>query len=127
MHPNGNKINFITMGNNGERFRCRYITGDGSTVDFVTRAKYTAGKISVFVRVNGQRTTFQVLETDSSFAVPNRVAIRFNTAPAIDAVISICVYESASQSFSEVTQNEFTGDGSTATYQLSPTFLFNSP
>ena len=46
----------------------------------------------------------QVLETDSSFvATPNRVAIRFNTAPAIDAVISICVYESASQSFSEVT------------------------
>ena len=125
---NGNKINFITMGNNGESvLDVDTFTGDGSTVDFVTRAKYTAGKISVFVRVNGQRTTFQVLETDSSFAVPNRVAIRFNTAPAIDAVISICVYESASQSFSEVTQNEFTGDGSTATYQLSPTPFAQQP
>ena len=125
---NGNKINFITMGNNGESvLDVDTFTGDGSTVDFVTRAKYTEGKISVFVRVNGQRATFQVLETDSSFAVPNRVAIRFNTAPAIDAVISICVYESASQSFSEVTQNEFTGDGSTATYQLSPTPFAQKP
>ena len=55
---NGDKINFITMGNNGESvLDVDTFTGDGSTVDFVTRAKFTAGKISVFVRVNGQRTT----------------------------------------------------------------------
>ena len=124
----GAKINFITMGNNGEAILDTDIfKGDGSTVEFVTRAKYTQGNIQTFVRVDGQESAYTVIETDSSYAVPNRVAIRFNSAPASNSFINIVVYESASQSFSEVTQDIFTGDGSTATYQMNQTPFSQTP
>jgi len=124
----GDKINFITMGNNGESILdVDAFTGDGSTVEYVTRAKFKAGNIQTFVKVNGEDATYSVIETDSSYAVPNRVAIRFNSAPTSDSYINIVVYESASQSFSEVTQDTFTGDGSTATYQMNQTPFTQTP
>jgi hypothetical protein len=124
----GDKINFITMGNNGESILdVDTFTGDGSTTEFVTRAKYTQGNVQTFVKVNGETQTYSVIETDSSYAVAERVAIRFNTAPSQNSVINIVVYESASQSFSEVTQNIYTGDGSTTQYQLNPTPFTQTP
>ena len=124
----GDKINFITMGNNGESILdVDTFTGDGSTVEYVTRAKFKAGNIQTFVKVDGQDATYSVIETDSSYAVPNRVAIRFNNAPASDSFINIVVYESASQSFSEVTQDTFTGDGSTVSYQMNQTPFTQTP
>ena len=102
----GAKINFITMGNSGESILdVDFFTGDGSTTEFVTRGKFKANTISTLVKVNGVDQTHTVFETDSTYSRPGKVAIRFTTAPAQDAVINICVYESASQSFSEVTQN----------------------
>ena len=107
------------MGNNGEAILdTDTFKGDGSTVEFVTRAKFTQGNIQTFVRVDGEESAYTVIETDSSYAVSNRVAIRFNTAPTSNSYINIVVYASASQSFSEVTQDIFTGDGSTTTYQM---------
>jgi len=124
----GAKINFITMGNNGESILdIDTFTGDGSTTEFVTRAKYTEGSIQTFVKVNGADQNYTVIETDSSYAVANRVAVRFNTAPAQSSVINIVVYASESQSFSEVTQNIYTGDGSTTQYQLNPTPFSQTP
>ena len=124
----GAKINFITMGNNGESILdVDTFTGDGSTTEFVTRAKYTEGNIQTFVKVNGENQTYSVIETDSSYAVAERVAIRFNTAPAQNSVINIVVYESSSQSFSEVTQNIYTGDGSTTQFQLNPAPFTQTP
>ena len=124
----GAKINFITMGNNGEAILdTDTFKGDGSTVEFVTRAKFTQGNIQTFVRVDGQESAYTVIETDSSYAVSNRVAIRFNTAPTSNSFINIVVYESASQSFSEVTQDIFTGDGSTTTYQMNQTPFSQKP
>jgi len=127
--PNsGDKINFITMGNNGESILdVDTFTGDGSTTEFVTRAKYTEGSVQTFVKVNGVDQDYSVIETDSSYAVANRVAVRFNTAPAQSSVINIVVYASESQSFSEVTQNIYTGDGSTTQYQLNPTPFTQTP
>ena len=124
----GEKINFITMGNNGESILdVDTFTGDGSTIEYVTRAKYTQGNIQTFVKVNGVNQDYTVVETDSAYAVANRVAVRFDSAPAQDSVINIVVYESTSQSFSEVTQNTYTGDGSTTQYQLNPTPFTQTP
>ena len=110
------------MGNSGESILdVDIFTGDGSTTEFVTRGKFKANSISTLVKVNGVDQTHTVFETDSTYSRPGKVAIRFTTAPTQDAVINICVYESASQSFSEVTQNSFTADGSTTAFTLSPT------
>ena len=122
------KINFITMGNNGESILDTDVfTGDGSTTEFVTRAPYQINSIQTFVRVNGEKADYTVYETDSGYAVNNKVAVRFNTAPAQDSVINIVVYSSQNQSFSEVTQNVYTADGSTSTYQLTPTPFTQTP
>ena len=121
------KINFITMGNNGESIldSDRFL-GDGSTVEFVTRAPYTT-QLSSFVKVNGVDQSYTLIKTDNTYAFPNRVAVRFNQAPSEDSVINITIYESNSQSFSEVTKNVFTGDGSTTNYQLNPTPFEQKP
>ena len=50
-----------------------------------------------FVKVNGVNATHTIFETDSTYSNPNKVGIRFATATQ-DAVINICVYESASRS-----------------------------
>ena len=125
---NGAKINFITMGNSGESILdVDIFTGDGSTTEFVTRGKFKANSISTLVKVNGVDQTHTVFETDSTYSRPGKVAVRFTTAPTQDAVINICVYESASQSFSEVTQNSFNADGSTTAFTLSPTPFTQQP
>ena len=125
---NGAKINFITMGNNGEAILdVDIFNGDGSTTEFITRGKFKTNNIQTFVKVNGVDATHTVFETDSTYSRPNRVGIRFASAPTQDAVINICVYESTSQSFSEVTQNTFTADGSTTAFTLSPTPFTQQP
>ena len=125
---NGSKINFITMGNNGEAILdVDIFNGDGSTTEFITRGQFKANTISTLVKVNGVNATHTIFETDSTYSKPNKVGIRFATAPSQDAVINICVYESASQSFSEVTQNTFTADGSTTAFTLSPTPFTQQP
>ena len=125
---NGSKINFITMGNNGEAILdVDIFHGDGSTTEFITRGQFKANTISTLVKVNGVNATHTIFETDSTYSKPNKVGIRFATAPSQDAVINICVYESASQSFSEVTQNTFTADGSTTAFTLSPTPFTQQP
>ena len=121
-------INFITMGNNGESISdVDTFIGDGSTVEFVTRAQYNTTGINTFVKVNGLDSAYTVIQTDSAYAVPNKVAIRFNTAPVQGSVINIVVYESTAQTFSQVTQNTFTGTGSTRSFQLSPIPFAQTP
>ena len=124
----GDKINFITMGNNGEYILDSDIfVGDGSTIEFVTRAKYQNNQIQTFVRVNGKKLNYTVYETDSGYAVSNKVAIRFDSAPTQGSIINIVVYASENQTFSEVTQNVYITDGSTTTYQLNPTPFVQTP
>ena len=91
---NGSKINFITMGNNGEAILdVDIFNGDGSTTEFITRGQFKANTISTLVKVNGVNATHTIFETDSTYSKPNKVGIRFATAPSQDAVINICVYE----------------------------------
>ena len=122
------KVNFITMSNNGEKILdFDTFTADGSTTDFVTRAVWIPNSINTFVRVNGQVVSYTIFESDSSYALQNRVVVRFATAPVQNDVVSIVVYASTSQTFSEVTQDNFVGDGSTNTFQLSQTPFNKKP
>ena len=122
------KINFVTMSNNGEKvLDFDTFTGDGSTLDYVTRATWIDNSINTFVRVNGLSVPYTILKSDSSYAVQDKVVVRFTDAPPADSVVNIVVYASASQTFSEVTEDNFTGDGSTASFQLSQTPFNQKP
>ena len=118
----GTKINYVTMGNNGEKILdIDTLTGDDCTIDFLTRATYSAD-LSLYVTVNGVRTTdFTTFESNENYSADKRVVIRFTTAPASNDVVSFVVYASTSKTFSEVTHETLTADGSSTTYALSQT------
>jgi len=118
----GTKINYVTMSNNGEKILdIDTLTGDDCTIDFLTRATYSAD-LSLYVTVNGVRTTdFTTFESNENYSADKRVVIRFNTAPASNDVVSFVVYASTSKTFSEVTHETLTADGSSTTYALSQT------
>ena len=116
------KINYVTMSNNGEKILdIDTLTGDDCTIDFLTRATYSEN-LSLYVTINGIRTTdFTTFESDSNYGDEKRVVIRFNQAPASNDVVSFVVYSSTSKTFSEVTHQTFTADGSSTSYALSQT------
>ena len=116
------KINYVTMSNNGEKILdIDTLTGDDCTIDFLTRATYSEN-LSLYVTVNGIRTTdFTTFESDSNYGDEKRVVIRFNQAPASDDVVSFVVYSSTSKTFSEITHQTLTADGSSTSYALSQT------
>ena len=110
------------MSNNGEKILdIDTLTGDDCTIDFLTRATYSEN-LSLYVTVNGIRTTdFTTFESDSNYGDEKRVVIRFNQAPASDDVVSFVVYSSTSKTFSEITHQTLTADGSSTSYALSQT------
>jgi len=121
------KVNIITMSINGERIvDVDQFTGDGSTFIFVTRAKYV-NALNSFVKVNGQDQQYVIDETDSSYQFQGMALIRFGVAPAIGSVITYVIYASVAKSFSEVTHDDFTGDGSTTVYTLSQSPFNHQP
>lgn len=124
---NNAQINIITMSMNGEKIvDTDVFTGDGSTFIFVTRAKFNINQSS-FVKVNGQTATYVLEETDSGYQYTNKTLIRFAVPPAVGSVITYVIYSSVSKTFSEVTYDEFTGDGSTIVYDLSQTPFNQEP
>jgi hypothetical protein len=124
---NNAQINIITMSINGEKIvDTDVFTGDGSTFIFVTRAKFNINQSS-FVKVNGQTATYVLEETDSGYQYVNKTLIRFAVPPAVGSVITYVIYSSVSKTFSEVTYDEFTGDGSTIVYDLSQTPFNQEP
>ena len=124
---NNTQINIITMSINGEKIvDTDVFTGDGSTFIFVTRAVYDVNQIS-YVKVNGQFATYVTEATDSGYQYVNRTLIKFAVPPAVGSVITYVIYNSTSKSFSEVTYDDFTGDGSTAVFSLSTTPFNQEP
>lgn len=114
----GSTVNIVTMGMNGEKIvDIDTFTGDGSTFIFVTRAEFN-NDYTTYVRVNGEPAAYVVEETDSGYQTANRTLIRFGAAPAAGSVISYVVYASSSKTFSEVTYDDFVGDGSTKVFSL---------
>ena len=115
----GSSINIITMGANGEKIvDIDTFVGDGSTFIFVTRAQYNPNYTS-HVRVNGSAVVYVLDETDSGYQTPNRTLIKFAVPPAQGSVINYVIYASASKVFSEITYDDFVGDGSTTAFTLS--------
>jgi hypothetical protein len=124
---NNSQVNIITMSINGERIiDTDVFTGDGSTFIFVTRATFDQNQ-SAYVKVNGQSVSYVLEETDSGYQYQNKVLIRFAVPPAAGSVITYVIYRSTSKTFSEVTYEEFTGDGSTAVFTLSQTPFNQEP
>ena len=124
---NNAQINIITMSVNGEKILdTDQFIGDGSTFIFVTRAQHSTNQSS-YVTVNGQTLAYVLEETDSGYQLLGKTLIKFAVPPAVGSIINYVIYSSTNKSFSEVTYDDFTGDGSTAVYNLSVTPFNQEP
>ena len=85
----GQKVNIITMSGNGEMILdIDSFTGDGSTLEFVTRVDWRTA-INSLVTVDGEKVNYVLETTDSSYDSANKAVINFG-APADGAIINFC-------------------------------------
>jgi len=120
-------VNIITMSGNGEEILdLDTFTGDGSTIQFLTRVDWK-DELNSLITVNGEKVDYILETTDSSYDTANKVAITFGQAPAEGAVINYGIYASNAQTFSEIKTDNIRSDGSTSTYELSLTPFSSLP
>jgi hypothetical protein len=120
-------VNIITMSGNGEEILdLDTFTGDGSTIQFLTRVDWK-DELNSLITVNGEKVDYILETTDSSYDTANKVAITFGQAPAEGAVINYGIYASNAQTFSEIKTDNIRSDGSTSTYELSVTPFSSLP
>ena len=123
----GQKVNIITMSGNGESILdIDSFTGDGSTLEFVTRVDWRTA-INSLVTVNGEKVNYVLETTDSSYDSANKAVINFGAPPADGAIINFAIYASEAQTFSEIKTDNFVSDGSTASHTLSVTPFSSLP
>ena len=121
------RVNVITMSGNGDKILdLDTFTGDGSTIQFVTNVDWRED-INSIVTVNGEKPSYVLETTDSSYDTANKAVITFGAAPAADAVINFGIYASEAQTFSEIKTDNLVADGSSASYELSVTPFSSLP
>ena len=91
---------------------------DGSTQEFLTNVEF-GENVHAFVTVNGNSAPFELLQSDDTYAVPDRCVIRFVQPPVENAFIQFALFDSEIQSFSQITIDEFVADSSSLSYTLS--------
>ena len=112
-------VHISTMSNNGEKIIDfdRFI-GDGSTSQFVTSIVYKTG-LSYTLKVDGETVASDIAETDSTYETKGRVVFKLGSVPGDGAIIEYVIYDSSTQTFSQVSTEDFTGDGTNNIFTLS--------
>ena len=96
--------------------------------DYLTSIKYQEG-MSLFVTLNGVPAEATLIEADDSF--PNfggNTVIRFIADPEEGDIIDYIIFHDNEQiNYSQLARSEFKGDGSTATFDMPITPLYQTP
>ena len=115
---NSANIHLTTMGLSGDNLLdLDTFVADGVTQEFLTNVRWTED-LSAYVTVQGKSASFDIEKSDSSYEVEGNAVIRFVVAPQENKVVQFALFESTSQTFSQVTIDEFTADGSTTTFEI---------
>jgi hypothetical protein len=121
----GNELVITSLSQNGLNILdLDYFIGDGVTTEFVSVARWN-DDITVFVTLNGDATDVIVFTTNSTYDLVGNIGIRFNTAPATNAVINYTILGSAVDSISKVQKQTIVYTGQRNDYALtrSPAFI----
>jgi len=101
-----------------------YFVGDGSTVEFITKAPWVDNPAGL-VLVNGNTQSYDLFRTDTTYISSNRVGIRFSVAPNTGEIVNYVIQNptyfddsTVLQTTSLVKKEIFVSDGSTQTYYL---------
>jgi hypothetical protein len=92
-------------------------TGDGTTAEFVTIARWS-GDYSVVVTVDGQPIEVTTFITDSAYNEQGNIGIIFATAPLLGAVIDYTVLNSQINTISFMRSETIVHDGIDSSYTL---------
>ena len=115
-----------------------YFVSDGSTVEYVTNAPWPTlatdltaqqaiDRLGTTVLINGDPAIYEIFETDTTYAAPNRVGIRLGEAPLVDSVINFIITGDANQTISVVRSQPLDTDGSSTSYVLTNTIGMSLP
>ena len=115
----GDNVVVMTMGIAGENILdYDEFIADGTTQEFLTNIRF-ADTIKAYVTVNGDYLAYELIESDDSYEVPGNCVLRFVQPPEANRLIQYGLFDNDIQSFSQVTIDEITADGSSTSYELS--------
>jgi hypothetical protein len=94
-----------------------YFVSDGDTLEYVTDAAYFEG-LGTVVLVNGLALSYEIFRTSEAYDSPEKVGIRFGSAPTAGAIISYVITGDANQSASIIKSEQLAVDGVENTFTL---------
>jgi len=130
--PANEEVSVASWSFNGEGILdLNYFVGDGSTIEFITNAKWTDNCTSV-VLVNGQVFNYDLFQTDITYESAFRVGVRFALPPPAGSIVNYLVQkqfladDSTEFTKTSVVKKEIiVADGSSLTYYLSNQIGYN--
>ena len=119
-------VNIISVSGNGENIiEFDEFIADGSTVQYVTKARYTKD-VDYYATVDGVDVKSVLIPSSDSTDQDAKCVIVFGSPPRDQAIINFAIY-SKIDSFSKIETQEFTGDGSTKVFTLAKTPYASKP
>ena len=114
-------VSILTLTGNGSGILdADTFIADGSTNEYITNVLWYEN-INSFVTINGQEIDYRIFETGPEYGRDaGRVGIIFGSAPQANDVIYFILTASEETPISQVSIEQFTGDGSTDTFTLQP-------
>lgn len=113
-------VSIISIGFNSENILdLDHFIADGTTTEYVTRAPWLEGNLTSTVLVNGVVPTYELFRTDSTYASPDRVAIRFSSSIEANSLINYMIETGTTvQTASVVKSQLITTNGTDVIYDL---------
>ena len=114
----GEIVSIYNIGFNGNNILdIDYFVGDGVTTEFITKAPWLSAVTNI-VYVDGVVATTVLFQTDASYETANRVALRFATAPAVNALINYVIVSGNQRTFAITKKERIIITTETNTYVL---------
>ena len=112
-------VSIFNIGFNGSNLLdLDYFIGDGSTVEFITKAPWLSA-ITTLIYIDGIPTTPELFQTDNSYDFVNAVGLRFIDPPIAGSLINFIVVSGTQQTFAITNTERVATDGVNKTYKLS--------
>jgi hypothetical protein len=116
----GQLVSIFSIGYAGDNILdLDYFIGDGTTIEFITKAPATVSAVTSLVYVDGVPTEPLLFSTDTTYANSDRVGFRFVSPPPANSLINFIIVSGVDQTFSVTKTQKIAADGrSNATYEL---------
>ena len=126
---NASSINVVSFGYSGTKFLdIDTFVADGSTSAFLTNIRYSIG-VQALVTIDGVVTEAVLRKSDDSsvYDIQDNILITLAVPPADGKLVKYALFEGPQRTFSTVTIDKFTYEGSSTAFDLSKTPFTGEP